>query len=147
MRRGLCHLGGIPEQPLHLWSLYLPFYSPELFGVLPTLGLVLSQVEYPSFLPFSPALLILWIPGLFRVTCYYYRGAYYKSFWGDPPACAVGEPWKAFGANEAFRSSAELSSLLPEALLYCLGLSVYDAVRSSFFPMDLGSGLEALSWW
>ena len=44
--------------------------------------------------PFSPALLILWAPGGFRFTCYYYRGAYYKAFWADPPSCAVGEPRK-----------------------------------------------------
>jgi hypothetical protein len=46
--------------------------------------------------PFSPALIILPFPGLFRFTCYYYRGAYYKSFWADPPACAVGEPRKRY---------------------------------------------------
>jgi hypothetical protein len=40
----------------------------------------------------TPALVILWAPGGFRLTCYYYRGAYYKAFWADPPACAVGEP-------------------------------------------------------
>jgi hypothetical protein len=39
---------------------------------------------WPALLPFSPALLILPFPGLFRFTCYYYRGAYYKSFWADP---------------------------------------------------------------
>ena len=26
---------------------------------------------------------------LFRLTCYYYRKAYYRSFWLSPPACAV----------------------------------------------------------
>ena len=26
-------------------------------------------------------------PALFRVTCYYYRGAYYKALWADPPSC------------------------------------------------------------
>jgi hypothetical protein len=41
---------------------------------------------------FYPALLILPFPGLFRFTCYYYRGAYYKAFWQDPTSCAVGEP-------------------------------------------------------
>src|SRR5262249_23613892 len=35
-------------------------------------------------------------PGGFRVTCYYYRGAYYKAFWADPPSCAVGEPRKGY---------------------------------------------------
>jgi hypothetical protein len=28
----------------------------------------------------------------FRLTCYYYRKAYYRSFWQSPPACAVREP-------------------------------------------------------
>ena len=44
------------------------------------------------FVRYSPALLILVFPLAFRFTCYYYRGAYYKAFWADPPACAVGEP-------------------------------------------------------
>ena len=35
---------------------------------------------------------ILWIPLGFRTTCYYYRKAYYRSYFADPPACAVGEP-------------------------------------------------------
>ena len=47
---------------------------------------------WPALAPFSPALLILPFPGLFRFTCYYYRGAYYKAFWADPVSCAVGEP-------------------------------------------------------
>jgi hypothetical protein len=42
---------------------------------------------WPAALPFSAALLILWAPGGFRFTCYYYRGAYYKAFWQDPTAC------------------------------------------------------------
>jgi hypothetical protein len=28
----------------------------------------------------------------FRLTCYYYRKAYYRSVWQSPPACAVAEP-------------------------------------------------------
>ena len=39
----------------------------------------------------SPGLLILWIPIGFRATCYYYRKAYYRFYFGDPPGCAVGE--------------------------------------------------------
>jgi hypothetical protein len=63
-----------------------PFYSPEL----PKPG------WWPGWLVFSPALVILWMPAGFRLTCYYYRGAYYKAFWADPPACAVGEPRKSY---------------------------------------------------
>jgi hypothetical protein len=69
-----------------------PFYSPELFGASPHAWFGPKPAVWPSWLPFSPALLILPFPGLFRFTCYYYRGAYYKSFWADPPGCAVGEP-------------------------------------------------------
>jgi len=69
-----------------------PFYSPELFGSSPHAWLGPKPEWWPGWLPFSPALLILPFPGLFRITCYYYRGAYYKAFWADPPACTVGEP-------------------------------------------------------
>jgi hypothetical protein len=53
-----------------------PFYSPEIW----TTG------------PISSAIWILWIPLLFRATCYYYRKSYYRAFFWDPPACAVREP-------------------------------------------------------
>jgi hypothetical protein len=69
-----------------------PFYSPELFGDSPHSWFGPRPSWWPAFVVFSPALLILPFPGLFRVTCYYYRGAYYKAFWADPPACMVGEP-------------------------------------------------------
>ena len=69
-----------------------PFYSPELFGDSPHALFGPKPGWWPAMLPFSPALLILWAPGGFRFTCYYYRGAYYKAFWADPASCAVGEP-------------------------------------------------------
>jgi hypothetical protein len=47
-------------------------------------------------------MLILPFPGLFRVTCYYYRGAYYRAFWADPPACTVGEPRKKYIGESSF---------------------------------------------
>jgi len=40
----------------------------------------------------SPAILILGGPLSFRATCYYYRKAYYRAFFLDPPSCAVGNP-------------------------------------------------------
>ncbi|KRV47044.1 hypothetical protein AQ490_09815 [Wenjunlia vitaminophila] len=40
----------------------------------------------------SPALLVLVFPLGFRLTCYYYRKAYYRGFWAAPPACGVAEP-------------------------------------------------------
>ena len=77
----------------YFWGPYIsPFYSPEIFGDSPHRWFGPRPDWWPAWLIFSPALLILWAPGGFRLTCYYYRGAYYKSFWGDPPSCTVGEP-------------------------------------------------------
>src|SRR5262245_53716181 len=73
-----------------------PFYSPELVGDSPHSWFGPKPSWWPQWLLFSPALLILWAPGGFRLTCYYYRGAYYKAFWADPPACAVGEPRSSY---------------------------------------------------
>jgi hypothetical protein len=66
-----------------------PFYSP------------LIDPDH-HFWPFSPALLILGIPGGFRITCYYYRKAYYRGAFLDPPACAVGEGRKSYSGERRF---------------------------------------------
>ena len=79
-----------------------PMYSPELWGDSPHAWFGPKPSWFPSWLPFSPALLILWAPGLFRVTCYYYRGAYYKSHYVSPPACSVGEPKRKYGGEGSF---------------------------------------------
>lgn len=79
-----------------------PFYSPCLstacvegaslfgtpFGKLAIFGMALS-----------PALIILAFPLGFRMTCYYYRKAYYRSFWMSPPACAVAEPRESYSGE------------------------------------------------
>jgi len=64
-----------------------PFYSPLL---------------KPKWWPLSPALLVLGAPLGFRGTCYYYRKAYYRAFFADPTACAVGEPWKGYRGERSF---------------------------------------------
>src|ERR671932_417055 len=51
-----------------------PFYSPELFGDSPHSWFGPKPSWWPEWLLFSPALLVLWAPGGFRLTCYYYRG-------------------------------------------------------------------------
>ena len=79
-----------------------PFYSPLLFGDSPHAWFGPKPGWWPGALPFSAALLILWAPGGFRFTCYYYRGAYYKSFWADPPGCTVGEPRKKYLGERSF---------------------------------------------
>lgn len=79
-----------------------PFYSPLLLGDSPHALFGPKPGWWPGFVPFSPALLILPFPALFRFTCYYYRGAYYKSFWADPIACTVGEPRNSYIGERSF---------------------------------------------
>jgi hypothetical protein len=79
-----------------------PFYSPEIWGDPQYSLLGAPPTWWPAFLPFSAALVILWAPAGFRVTCYYYRGAYYKAFWADPPSCSVGEPRAHYRGERSF---------------------------------------------
>jgi hypothetical protein len=116
------------------WGPYLsPFYSPLIDG---------NHHWLPKW--FSPALLILGIPLGFRVTCYYYRKAYYRAFFWDPPACAVGELRHKYSGETKFPLVLQnihryglLTSLIFLTFLW------YDAIRSFWFEghfyMGLGS--------
>jgi hypothetical protein len=71
------------EGTAYQWQAYLsPFYSPLLD---------VSWAHAWGLTFFTPAILILPGPASFRLTCYYYRKAYYRAFAWDPPACAVNE--------------------------------------------------------
>ena len=83
-------------------NLLSPFYSPEVFGDSAHSWFGPKPGWWPGWLPFSPALIILPFPGLFRFTCYYYRGSYYKAFWADPPGCTVGEPRQKYLGERYF---------------------------------------------
>ena len=111
-----------------------PFYSPELFGSSPHAWFGPQPGWWPGALPFSAALLILWAPGGFRVTCYYYRGAYYKAFWADPPACAVGEPRTRYRGESSFPLIVQNVHryFLYISLLFLLVLS-YDVYQALWF--------------
>jgi hypothetical protein len=111
-----------------------PLYSPELFGNSP--HAVFGPWRWPwlPFVKYSPAMLILVFPLAFRMTCYYYRGAYYKAFWADPPACAVGEP------RHDYRGEAKWPLLIQNlhryalyfALIFIVLLSI-DVVKGFIF--------------
>jgi hypothetical protein len=84
-----------------------PFYSPCLAwqcgrdtvqgaAGVPHVGI------FGAWYAWSPALLILIFPLGFRLTCYYYRRAYYRAFWLSPPACAVAEPHKKYTGETRF---------------------------------------------
>lgn len=120
-----------------------PFYSPLLFGVAGEPRWFASERPgfWPSWAPFSPAFLILAGPAMMRFTCYYYRGAYYKSFWGAPPACAVGGPHKGRFTGESrfplIMQNIHRYVFYPAALFVLILL--YDAWRAMWFTMDDGA--------
>lgn len=117
-----------------------PFYSPDvkdLLGIAP---------------PFSFAFLILWIPLGFRATCYYYRKSYYRAFFLDPAACAVGEP-----KGRKYRGETVFPFLLQNLHRYFFYLATvvllflwFDAFRAFFFygparqHLHFGMGLGSL---
>ena len=113
------------------WGPYLsPMYSP-LFT--------------PSWWPLSPAILILWAPGGFRLTCYYYRKAYYRSFFLTPPGCAVGGvPQKKFKGERAWLLFQNLHRyMLPFAIALVIILG-WDAVESYIWPDGFGIGVGTI---
>jgi hypothetical protein len=116
-----------------------PFYSPELFGDSPHSLLGPKPASWPGWLPWSPALLILWAPAGFRLTCYYYRGAYYKALWADPPSCTVGEPRHTYRGENAFPLVLQNVHryFLYLALIFLAFLS-YDAWRAMWFEDPAG---------
>ena len=84
------------------------YFHPDLAWMTDELRIAMAahawlgtmQAWAPSWV--SPSFLILWAPAGFRFTCYYYRGAYYKAFWGDPPNCSVGEPRDSYRGEQRF---------------------------------------------
>jgi len=121
-----------------------PFYSPELLGSA-TAWFGPKPGWIPSWIPFTAALLILWAPGGFRFTCYYYRGAYYKAFWADPPGCAVGEPRHNYRGERKFPLIIQNIHryFLYLALLFILILA-YDAYEAFHFANGIGVGVGTI---
>lgn len=122
-----------------------PFYSPELFGSSPHSWFGPKPLWWPGWVLFSPALLILWAPGGLRLTCYYYRGAYYKAVWADPPACTVGEPRKHYRGEKSFPLILQNVHryFLYLALLFIVFLTL-DVWKATQFSDGFGIGIGTI---
>lgn len=79
-----------------------PFYSPCLSQNCVPMEGGPNVALFGDWWVLSPALLILVFPLGFRLTCYYYRKAYYRGFWRAPAACAVPEPHRRYTGETRF---------------------------------------------
>jgi hypothetical protein len=133
-----------------------PFYSPCLSQscLHVTFGWGLPDIQLPIIGVLSPAFLILWGPGLFRLTCYYYRKAYYRSFWLSPPACALPDAQKGGYSGET-RWPLKLQNyhryLWYVAVIFIV-LLTWDALLAFRFPAagggtQFGIGVGTLVMW
>ena len=79
-----------------------PFYSPCVSGECAPGSSSLGQ-WFPAVPPIIPYAIVS-LPFVlgFRLSCYYYRRAYYRAFWESPPACAVREPHKSYSGETRF---------------------------------------------
>jgi hypothetical protein len=126
-----------------------PFYAPCLYAscLHPTFGTGLPDIHVPWWGVLSPAFLILWGPSLFRATCYYYRKAYYRSFWLAPAACAVPDV-KGYTGETRFPLILQNFHryLWYVAVLFIVVLT-WDAIISFNFHDGFGIGVGTILMW
>ncbi len=108
-----------------------PFYSPLIVwdGMPPWL---------------SPAILILWAPGGFRLTCYYYRKAYYRAFFADPAACAVSEPDRDYKGETALLLFQNIHRYFLYLSLGFIVILSIDVIHASIWPDGFGISVGTL---
>ncbi len=118
-----------------------PYYSPCVSE-----GCIPEAAHFGTFLPDA-----WWMPYaavslpfllLFRLTCYYYRKAYYRSFWASPPACAVAEPHGKYTGETRFPLLGQnLHRYAFYAALVISLINTYDAILAFHSPTGFGFGL------
>jgi hypothetical protein len=95
--------------------------------------------HFPPFIPFG----LLVLPFLlgFRLTCYYYRRAYYRAFWQSPPACAVAEPHSKYTGETRFPLIMQnLHRYFFYAAVVVSVVNTYDVIKA-FHGKDGGFGM------
>jgi len=121
-----------------------PFYSPCISD-----GCDPKAAEFGRFIPNSAlipfaALSLPFLP-LFRLTCYYYRKAYYRSFWASPPACAVPDGHRTYSGETKFPLIFQNAHRYAFYMAFLISvLNSWDAIRAFWGPDGFGFGLGNL---
>jgi hypothetical protein len=123
-----------------------PFTSPCVTASCPAAARDFGT-WFGHFPPFIP-LAILVLPFLlgFRLTCYYYRRAYYRAFWQSPPGCAVPEPHGKYTGETRFPLIMQnLHRYFFYAALLISLINTWDLIRAFRGPNDnFGLGIGTL---
>src|ERR1700733_1558195 len=123
-----------------------PFYSPCVSGECVPGSSALGHwwPAVPPIIPYAFVALVFVLG--FRLTCYYYRGAYYRAFWRSPTACAVREPHAKYSGETRFPL---IGQNLHRYFFYMANviaiLLTYDVVQAFRGPDgDFGIGLGSI---
>jgi hypothetical protein len=119
-----------------------PFYSPCVSASCASgashLGVWFGH--FPWWIPLG-SLVLPFLLG-FRVTCYYYRRAYYRAIWQSPPGCAVAEP------HSTYTGETRLPLIIQNSHRYFFYVAMvvsvintYDAIMAFHSPSGFGFGL------
>jgi hypothetical protein len=123
-----------------------PFYSPCISGECAPGSSSLGQ-WFPAVPPIIPYALVS-LPFVlgFRLTCYYYRRAYYRAFWRAPAACAVREPHAKYTGETRFPLIMQnLHRFFFYLVILISILNTYDVTQAFRGPDgDFGFGLGSL---
>ena len=118
-----------------------PFYSPCLTHGCPSS----TGFDIFNFWHFAPAIPIVIFPLGFRLTCYYYRKAYYRSFWWAPPSCAVADFRPRYTGEARFPLILQnIHRYFFYAGLILNVILTYDAVEAFRFQGGVGMGLGTI---
>lgn len=131
-----------------------PAYAPTLFvdptapGAAHHALIAMSwPTWWPSFIPKSPNFMIVLAPVAFRSTCYYYRKAYYRAFFGTPPGCAVGPVPHDYGGETRLFLFQNLHRYALYVALLLIPFLFLDAFKSLWWNGSPGIGIGSIFLW
>ena len=119
-----------------------PFYSPCISASCAPgashLGVWLGH--FPGWIPLG--MLVLPFLLAFRITCYDYRKAYYRSVWQSPTSCAVPEPRARYTGETRLPLIVQNSHRYFFYIAFLIAsINTYDAIVAFRSPSGFGFGL------